>query len=450
MKVLLINPPYFNSKYKFIGLVAPPLGIAYMAAVLEENNIDVEIIDAAALEMSWEALEDNIRRISPGLVAVTALTPTIDKALQTAELAKKTCPQATVVMGGYHPTFNYPEMLDKDYVDIVVMGEGEFTLLDLVETLDEGGDLKNVRGIAYEGGVTPPRPLISDLDELPFPARHLLPMDHYKILNMKLHTATMVSGRGCPMQCSFCASAALHGNKLRMRSPENVVDEMEHLVNDHNSGMIAFMDDTFTLKPSRVEEICDEIKRRDMDVYWGCTARADTLSEKLLRKLSDSGCITMFLGVESADQQQLDRVNKQMTIEKIRQAFKLSRENDIRTIASVVLGMPGDTKESIGRTIKFVRELNPSYALFSLATPYPGTRFYQEAVQDNLIKVKDWSKYTLLSPVLETVDCSLDELKKMQTKAFRQFYLRPVYLMKQVRMDGPILLKTVAAMMKEV
>lgn len=450
MKVLLINPPYFNSKYKFIGLVAPPLGIAYIAAVLEENDIDVEIIDAAALEMSWETLETEIKRISPGLVAVTALTPTIDKAMQTAELAKKTCPQATVVMGGYHPTFNYQEMLERDYVDIVVMGEGEYTMLELVETLDKGGDLKNVRGIAYKDVVTPPRPIIEDLDELPFPARHLLPMDHYKILNMKLHTATMISGRGCPMQCSFCASAALHGNKLRMRSPMNVVDEMEHLINDHDSGMIAFMDDTFTLKPSRVEEICDEIKRRDIDVYWGCTARADTLSEKLLRKLSDSGCITMFLGVESADQQQLDRVNKQLTIEKIRQAFKLSRENDIRTIASVVLGMPGDTKESIERTIKFVRELNPSYALFSLATPYPGTRFYQEAVQDNLIKVKDWSKYTLLSPVLETVDCSMDELKKMQKKAFRQFYLRPVYLMKQVRMDGPILLKTVAAMIKEV
>jgi len=450
MKVLLINPPYFNSKYKFIGLVAPPLGIAYMAAVLEQNDIAVEIIDAAALEMSWETLEREIKRTSPQLVAVTALTPTIDQALQTAELAKKTCPQATVVMGGYHPTFNYQEILEKDYVDIVIRGEGEYTLLELVQTLEEGGDLKNVKGIAYQDGVTPPRPLIADLDELPFPARHLLPMDHYKILNMKLHTATLISGRGCPMQCSFCASAALHGNKLRMRSAQNVVDEMEHLINDHDAGMIAFMDDTFTLKPSRVAEICDEIIKRDLDTYWGCTARADTLSDELLQKLSDSGCITLFLGVESADQQQLDRVNKQMTIDKIRQAFKLSRENDIRTIASVVLGMPGDTKDSIERTIKFVRELNPSYALFSLATPYPGTRFYQEAVQDNLIKVKDWSKYTLLSPVLETVDCSLDELKKMQKKAFRQFYLRPVYLMKQVRMDGPILLKTVAAMIKEV
>ncbi|BDZ69426.1 B12-binding domain-containing radical SAM protein [Methanobacterium ferruginis] len=170
----------------------------------------------------------------------------------------------------------------------------------------------------------------------------------------------------------------------------------------------------------------------------------------MLRKLSDAGCITLFLGVESADQQQLDRVNKQTTIEKIRRAFALARENDIRTIASVVLGMPGDTRESIERTIKFTKELNPSYAVFSLATPYPGTRFYQEAMQDNLIKVNDWSKYTLLSPVLDTVDCSLDELKSMQKKAFRQFYLRPIYLMKQVRMDGPVLLKTVATMIKEV
>ncbi|BDZ72118.1 B12-binding domain-containing radical SAM protein [Methanobacterium petrolearium] len=451
MKVLFINPPYFNSKYKFIGLVAPPLGIAYMAAVLEENDIDVQIIDAAALEMSWETLESEIRRISPQIIAITALTPTIYHGLQTAQLAKKTCPEAMVIMGGYHPSFNYQEILEKDYVDLVIIGEGEYTMLELVKTMENGGDIKNVKGIAYGDGVlTPPRPLIQDLDELPFPARHLLPMDHYKILNMKLDTATLISGRGCPMQCSFCASAALHGNRLRMRSTDNVVDEMEHLIQDHDAGMIAFMDDTFTLKPSRVEEICDEIMRRDIDVYWGCTARVDNLSEKVLRKLSDSGCITLFLGVESADQQQLDRVNKQITIEKIRQAFSLARENDIRTIASVVLGMPGDTRESIERTIKFTKELNPSYAVFSLATPYPGTRFYQEAVQDNLIRVKDWSKYTLLSPVLDTVDCSRDELKSLQKKAFRQFYLRPVYLLKQVRMDGPILLKTVATMIKEV
>jgi radical SAM superfamily enzyme YgiQ (UPF0313 family) len=143
-------------------------------------------------------------------------------------------------------------------------------------------------------------------------------------------------------------------------------------------------------------------------------------------------------------------VNKQLTVDKIRQAFTLSRENDIRTIASVVLGMPGDTRDSIEKTIKFVKDIKPSYALFSLATPYPGTRFYQESLKNNLIKVNDWSKYTLLSPVLETVDCSLSELKKLQTKAFRQFYLRPGYLVRQVKMDGPIFLKTVVSIVKQV
>jgi len=450
MKVLLINPPYTSSKYKFIGLVAPPLGIAYIGAVLENGGFEVEILDGAALELDWEAMENWIRKAAPQVIAITALTPTIDQGLATAKLARRVCPHATIVMGGYHPSFNHTEILEKDYVDVVVIGEGEFTMLELVETLEGGGDLIQVPGIAYGDVVTRPRPVVQDLDQLPFPARHLLPMDHYKILNMKLHTATMISGRGCPMQCSFCASAALHGHRLRMRSAENVVDEMEHLTEEHDAGMIAFMDDTFTLKPSRVEQVCDEIKKRGLDVYWGCTARADTISSKMLQKMSDTGCITMFLGVESADQQQLDRVNKQLTVDKIRRAFTLSRKHDIRTIASVVLGMPGDTRDSISRTIRFVRELNPSYALFSLATPYPGTRFYREAVENNLIKVKDWSKYTLLSPVLETVDCSRDELKNMQKKAFRQFYLRPSYILRQLRMDGPIILKTIAAMMKEV
>ncbi|MDP3065577.1 MAG: radical SAM protein [Methanobacteriaceae archaeon] len=450
MKVMLINPPYSSSKYKFIGLVAPPLGIAYIGAVLESGGFEVEIIDGAALEMNWKSLEQAINKAAPQVIAITALTPTINQALETAKLAKKTCPDAMVIMGGYHPSFNYSEILEKEYVDLVVVGEGEYTMLELVQTLEDEGDLKKVRGIAYDDVVTSPRPVTADLDELPFPARHLLPMEHYKILNMKLHTSTMISGRGCPMQCSFCASAALHGRKLRLRSTENVVDEMEYLVEHHHAGMIAFMDDTFTLNPTRVEQICEGIMKRDIDVYWGCTARADTLSNNMLQKMSDSGCITMFLGVESADQQQLDRVNKQMTIEKIRRAFTLSRKHNIRTIASVVLGMPGDTRDSIGRTIKFVRELNPSYALFSLATPYPGTRFYKESVENNLIKVKDWSKYTLLSPVLETVDCSIDELKNMQKKAFRQFYIRPTYVLRQLRMDGPIILKTIAALMKEV
>ncbi|MEL7670421.1 radical SAM protein [Methanobacterium sp.] len=450
MKITFINPPQTNSKYKFIGVVAPPLGIAYMAAVLEENNFDVSVIDASAMDMTWETLEEEIGENSPELVAITALTPTIEQALKTAQLVKKVCPDTVVVMGGYHPTFNYQELLEKDFVDIVTIGEGEYTMLELAKTLENDGDLAEVKGIAFGNVVTPPRPLIKDLDSLPFPALHLLPMDHYRLLNMKTNVATMITSRGCPMQCSFCASAALHGPKMRLRSPEKIVDEMEYLIKEYGVETIAFMDDTFTLYSKRVKQICAEIKKRNMDVLWGCTARVDTLSEEVLKEMREAGCITIFMGVESADQQVLDQVNKKTTVDKIKHAFEVSRKEKIRTIASVVLGMPGDTKESMGRTIKFVQELKPSYAIFSLATPYPGTRFYQQMKEKNLIKVKDWSKYTLISPIIDTMECSLEELRKIQSNAFRKFYLRPRYILSQVWMDGPILLKTLVAVIRKV
>lgn len=449
MEITFINPPQTDSKYKFMGVVAPPLGISYMAAVLENHDFDVKILDASALDMTWKDLENSIRKISPDIIAITALTPTINQAMKTAEIAKNTCPQSIIVMGGYHPTFNYERILETGLVDVVIRGEGEYTMLELAETLNKGGDISIVKGIAFDKTVTPTRPYIKDLDSLPFPARHLLPMDHYKLFNMDTKMATIVSSRGCPMQCSFCASASLHGSKMRLRSVTNVVDEMEHLVNEHNVETIAFMDDTFTLNKRRVEEICNEIKKRELNVFWGCTARVDSLSRDILRKMRESGCIAIFMGVESADQQILDDINKKTDLNKIVNAFHISRKEKIRTIASVVLGMPGDTKNSIQNTVKFVKELKPSYAIFSLATPYPGTRFYQESFDKNLIKVKDWSKYTLITPVLETMELSLDELKKLRNKAFINFYLRPGYILRQALMDGSMFLKTITSVIKK-
>ena len=450
MKVLMINPPYSSSKYKFIGLVAPPLGIAYIAAMLERNGVTVKILDSPALDIGHETVKKEIQSYSPDIVAVTSVTPTIESALKTAQISKEACPNVITVLGGYHPTFTYEEVLKNDFVDIVVCGEGEQTMVEMVDALENGKDLRDVNGIVTKNFKTPPREIIEDLDSIPFPARHLLPMDEYKILNMKLTTGTIVSGRGCPYKCSFCASSAMHGQKLRLRSAENVVDEMEHLVNDHNIEMVAFMDDTFTLNKNRVYEICETIKDRGLDNYWVCTARVDTISEELLKTMKDSGCITMFLGVESADQQFLNEVNKKININRIKKTFELTKKYDMRTIASVVLGMPGDTKRSILSTIKFVKTLEPSYAVFSLATPYPGTDFYLKAASENLIKINDWSKYTLLSPVLETVDCSLEELKKLQKKAFKEFYLRPSYIARRTWTDGPIILKTVASIVKGV
>lgn len=454
MKVLFVNPPQTASKYKFMGVIAPPLGIAYMAGVLQENNIDVEILDASAEDMDFKDVEKELLKRKPDLVALTALTPTIGRALETAQVVKETLPDSIVVMGGYHPTFNFIETLEDENVDIVIRGEGEYVMLNLVQALENQSSLHDVKGIVFEDKnskeivVNPEAPLIQDLDELPFPALNLLPMKKYRLLDMDTHMTTMITTRGCPMQCSFCSSAAMHGKKIRERSVENIVDEIEYLKTNYDIDTIAFMDDTFTLKKRKVIAICDEILKRNIEIMWGCTSRVDTLDEKLLKKMKEAGCITIFIGVESADQQQLDNMCKNTTIAKIENAFKIAHKLKIRTIASVALGMPGDTKEIMNKTVKFVHKLKPNYAIYSLATPYPGTRFYKEAFEKNLIKIKDWSKYTLITPILETIDCSLNDMRKIQAKAFMKFYLRPHYIIRQFLQDGPYLLKTIFGVIK--
>lgn len=456
MKVTFLNPPQTNSKYKFLGVVAPSLGIGYMSAVLEQNNIDVDVLDASALELTYDEIGEEILKRNPDIVSISALTPTIGVALDSADKIKQVKPNTIIVLGGYHPTFEFQSVLEEESVDVVVRGEGEYTLLELVQTIENNGDLKKVQGLAFHDKidnslvVTPDRPIIENLDELPFPAFHLFPMEKYRILNITTNVATIITTRGCPMQCSFCSSAALHGHKLRRRSVENVVDEVEMRLKEQNIDTIAFMDDTFTLNKRFVREYCSEIKRRGLKFWWGCTSRVDTLDEELLQTMKDAGCITIFMGVESADQQMLEKMNKNITVTKTENAFKLARKVGIRTIASCVIGMPEDTHKSINQTIDFVKKLNPNYALFSLATPYPGTRFYNETFKKNLIKIKDWSKFTLIDPVLETIDCSSQELRKIQKKAFLKFYLRLGYLIRQVPDDGFILLKTVFGVSKQI
>ena len=255
MKITFINPPQTNSKYKFLGVVAPSLGIGYMAAVLEKNGYDVDVIDASALELTYDEIGEEILKRDPDIVSISALTPTIGVALDSADKIKQVKPDTVVVLGGYHPTFEYKSVLEEESVDVVVRGEGEYTLLELVQTIEKHGDLKTVHRLAFhdenDGSLvlTPDRPVVQDLDELPFPAFHLFPMEKYRILNITTNVATIITTRGCPMQCSFCSSAALHGNKLRRRSYSNVVDEIQMRLLEENIDTIAFMDDTFGAAP---------------------------------------------------------------------------------------------------------------------------------------------------------------------------------------------------------
>ena len=441
MEVLLVNPPDIKSKYKdVLGLTAPPLGLAYIGAVLEENDVKVTILDAPALDMDFQGYQRELANKHVDLLGVQTTTPTIKQALTVGKITKELYPECMVTMGGYHATFMPEQVLrENDFVDVVVRNEGEFATLELVDAIENEKPLRNIDGINYRDGdrlvQTPKRRPIEDLDALPFPARHLLPMSEYMLFGRKQVLATMICSRGCPMGCSFCASSAMHGRRVRFRSPENAADEMEQVVDDYKVRMVGFMDDTFTLFPKWVDSFCKGIISRGIDVVWGCTARVDRFNKELLSQMWKAGCRTLLFGVESGNQTILDNVQKGTKVGQAKRAFKTAKDIGMHTIASMTLGMPGENKTTIDETIGFAKQVNPDYALFSLATPYPGTKFYELASKMGLIRIKDWTHFTLLTPVIETVDLTLRELQDTQREAFKEFYLRPNYLFKQLTRD---------------
>jgi radical SAM superfamily enzyme YgiQ (UPF0313 family) len=441
MDVLLVNPPDIASKYKdVLGLTAPPLGLAYIAAVLEQNGVKVTVVDAPALNMDLYAYERMLKNTNVDLLGVQTTTPTIKQALAVARITKALKPDCAVTLGGYHATFTADQLLrENDFVDVIVRNEGEYATLELADAFENDKPLRNIDGINYRDGSrlveTPKRRPIEDLDALPFPARHLLPMSEYMLFGRKQVLATMICSRGCPMGCSFCASSAMHGRRVRFRSPENAVDEMERVVDDYKVRMVGFMDDTFTLFPKWVSSFCKGIISRGIDVVWGCTARVDRFNKELLSHMWKAGCRTLLFGVESGNQKILDNVQKGTKVGQAKQAFKIARNIGMHTIASMTLGMPGENKTTVDETIGFAKRVDPDYALFSLATPYPGTKFYELASKLGLIRVKDWTHFTLLTPIIETVDLTLRELQDTQKAAFKQFYLRPNYVFKQLGRD---------------
>ena len=440
MEVLLVNPPDIASKYKdVLGLTAPPLGLAYIGAVLEENDVKVTILDAPALDMDFQGYQRELANKHVDLLGVQTTTPTIKQALAVGKITKELHPECTVTMGGYHATFMPEQVLENDFVDVVVRNEGEYATLELVDAIENDKPLRNIDGINYRDGdrivETPKRRPIEDLDALPFPARHLLPMSEYMLFGRKQVLATMICSRGCPMGCSFCASSAMHGRRVRFRSPENAVREMEQVVDEYKVRMVGFMDDTFTLFPKWVHSFCTGIISRGIDVVWGCTARVDRFNKELLSQMWKAGCRTLLFGVESGNQTILDNVQKGTKVGQAKRAFKTAKDIGMHTIASMTLGMPGENKTTIDETIGFAKQVNPDYALFSLATPYPGTKFYELASKMGLIRIKDWTHFTLLTPVIETVDLTLRELQDTQREAFKEFYLRPNYLFKQLTRD---------------
>jgi len=437
MHITLVNPPYPRGAHQHPPFI--PLGIGYLAAVLEENQYEVDVVDCQALKLTYEEFESEINKRQPNIVGITSTTLTYKSALHIAKIAKEVFPKCLTVLGGCHATFWDDKALqDCPYLDIVVRKEGENTLLELVRSLEAGRVFHNVLGTTCRKDEeiirNPDRPYIENLDDLPFPAHHLLPIKHFRKYGKVVFPLS--TSRGCTFWCNFCTAVRMFGRRYRMRSPKSVADELEFLHQKYGADQFTFYDDAFTVNQTRVEKICKEIQDRKLKIKWDCETRVDLVTRDLLFKMRRAGCIAVWFGVESGSQQVLEAMKKKLSLNQTRKAFKWADEAGIMTIASVILGFPGETSETAWETVKFVEELNPGDVGIYIATPYPGTPMFDYVREMGWVKIDDFDKYDTATPVFETPTLGMRELREIREQAFRRFYLRPLYVLRMFAKGG--------------
>ena len=412
MKITLVNPPYPPSVHSHPPFI--PLGLAYLGAVAEKAGHDVTVVDCQAEKLTYDAFRQRISQIPSEVIGVTATTLLYKSAMQLINIAKDVHPNAVTMLGGSHGTF-WDENALNEYpsLDIVVRREGEATFIELLEELRTESSLDKVLGITFrnkEGKVnrTPDRPFLEDLDALPFPAHHLLPLDSLKRMGKILFP--LITSRGCVYWCDFCSTVRMFGRGYRMRSPKNVVDEMELVHKKYGISQVTFYDDAFTVNRERVVKICEELHQRKLDMMWDCGTRVDMVDRELLKTMHDAGCIAVWLGVESGSEAILGAMNKRIKLNQTRLAYKTAHDVGLMTIANVVLGFPGETEQTARKTINFVKELNPDDVGFYVATPYPGTPMYEQVIKNGWLRVTDFNKYDTATPTFETPSLSIKKL----------------------------------------
>ena len=428
--VTFVNPPYPVGSHLHPPFI--PLGLGYMAAVLEKNNYQVDVIDCQALKLPYEEVKSEIENRQPTIVGITSTTLTYKSALKIVGMAKEVCPECLTIMGGSHVTFWDEKALQEcPELDIVVRREGENTLLEIVRKIEAGKSFDDTTGITFRKNSqiirNPDRPYIENLDELPFPAIHLWPIEslrkYWEIM------FPIMSSRGCVYDCKYCSAVRMHGRKYRMRSPKNVVDEIEYYSKEFGAKRFTFADDAFTINQSRAKEICEQIKSRKLKIRWDCETRVDSVTKELLLKMKEAGCTDVWFGVESGSQLVIDAMDKGFKIEQTIKAFEWAKEVGLMTISDTLLGFPGESRETAWETIKFVEKLEPDDVAYYIATPYPGTPLYDEVKDNGWLQITDFDKYDTATPTFTNPTLEMNELREIREKAFQRFYLRPKYML---------------------
>ncbi len=446
MKVLLINPPALNT------IVAnnpplidegrginPPLGLLYLASSLREKGIDTEVLDTQVERLDYEELARVLEGKKFDVVGITCMTLTLLDVLETIKVVKEINPHCKIVLGGPHPHIYPQETLNIQGVDYVVLGEGEIVFPQLLLCISEGRSPEKIPGIGWkENGkprVNPFPGYIENLDELSFPARELTPYHkYYSILTPRRPVTTMITSRGCPYSCIFCDRPHL-GRKFRARSAENVVQEMEEC---EKLGIkeILIYDDTFNVDRRRVMEICELKKEKKVGIHWDVRMRVDIFDREMARKMKEAGCERLHFGVEAGTEKILKVLKKGITLEEARKAFRIAKEEGLKTLAYFMIGAPGETREDILATIEFALKLKPDYTHITILTPFPSTELYKEGVKKGIIP-DFWGEFArepqkgVRIHYWEEI-LTENELQELLKYAYRRFYLRPSFILKEI------------------
>lgn len=414
LDVLLVQPPLPKPMYDYSGslIISPPLGLGYIASTLMQGGLSVDIIDMAVLNMGFDDFKLELMRKDPKIVGISAETLTSKNALKIAGLVKDLDEEKWTVLGGPHATFKDEETLRNPNVDVVVRREGEITMLDLAKQIIQGKmDLENVEGITFrkDGRIirNPDRPLISNLDAIPPPARELFPLHLYKL------PGTLITSRGCPAKCIFCSASAMSEGRYRIRSPSNVVSEITDMIKKFNFDKFFIADDTFTVFRERTEKICQMLQK--LEIIWFCESRVNTVNKELLDCMAKAGCKIIQFGVESGSEKILKSIRKGITLEQATKAVKWSIEAGIKPVCSFMIPHPEDTMETIKETKDFMEKLKAMGALVvvSVTTPFPGTYLHSHAKEMGLqIISEDYDTYDMVTPIFTTRNLTLEQIEK--------------------------------------
>ena len=422
----------------------PPLGLLYLASSIKRfTEHDVEVLDAQPLKYTYAQLESYFKEKPYDIVGITALTFTLVDVRKTAKLIKKLIPHSKVIIGGWHTHIFPDETMQWEEVDLALMGEAEFSFVELLKNLNDKSSYHKITGLAYkddQGRLIKNRfSPIADLDALSFPDREILRVDNYgSILSHERIATTMISSRGCPYSCAFCDRPfSPIGSHLRMRSPKNIVDEIQSCLG-LGIKQFLFYDDTFTVNKNRVLGICEEILNRKINIEWVIRSRIDTVDENILRMLKKAGCGVIHYGVESGSDRILKEIKKGFTTRQVRDIFSLTKKVGIETLAYFMIGLPGENLTDIQNTYDLAKGLRPDYAHFTVFSPYPATELYARGLQEGIIKNDVWREFArnpdehFKVPVWEK-NFSRQQLYGILVKLYKDFYLRPSYFVNRLK-----------------